>query len=384
MKFLIGWFLGLSLLLGQELVVRRDALVFKPTYHPPLDTLTMADFWKNTAIHSEDMYNGEGSWGFGYLDWPTQPYDSDHPLVRVVARHVLGLLTLMENGLSDTTMVARAKISLNWLLQRQTPEGAWPLYTTPQGEISARSGLPTALAARTLSRGYRVLRNPRYLTAASQALEWQAVKPVSDANYERGLWIACFIEHYRTVREQALMDRAVAAGRRLLDRQLPNGSWNSPQPLTTAEHAELTAGLLHLEQALVEMHPFRRRLRGGVNAALNFLLENQLDNGNFVSGGMEPAGQKVPTLEIIAFIRAGAVRQKVEFDMPVAGAVRAMNVHPSNLAGHWRGTQDRRFLAMAEALVWFTGLQKSRPETMDIPDIPESNKGGNDFLPGRP
>ncbi|MQY64709.1 MAG: hypothetical protein GH143_10495, partial [Calditrichaeota bacterium] len=88
--------------------VRHDALAFKATYHAPLDTLTMARFWQTTAIHSEAMYNGDGSWGLGYADCPTRPYPADHPLVRVVARHVLGLLTLIEAGLSDSATVQRA------------------------------------------------------------------------------------------------------------------------------------------------------------------------------------------------------------------------------------------------------------------------------------
>ncbi|MCK4578732.1 MAG: hypothetical protein KAU50_08070, partial [Candidatus Marinimicrobia bacterium] len=92
---------------GQADYVRHDALTFKATYFAPLDTLAMADYWQKTTRRSELMYNGDGSWGLGYSDWPTRPYDADHPLIRVVARHCLGLLALIEGGLADSSMVER-------------------------------------------------------------------------------------------------------------------------------------------------------------------------------------------------------------------------------------------------------------------------------------
>ncbi len=74
----------ISMLMGQDHYARQDAFTMKATYFPPLDTLTMAAYWETTAIHSEAMYNGDGSWGFGYADWANSPYDADVPLVRVL------------------------------------------------------------------------------------------------------------------------------------------------------------------------------------------------------------------------------------------------------------------------------------------------------------
>ena len=241
----------MSLAWGQELIVRHDALAFRPAYHAPLDTVTMARFWQNTAVHSEAMYNGNGSWGLGYADWPTRPYPADHPLVRVVARHVLGLLTLIEAGLADTSMEQRAELGLHWLLDRQTAEGAWPVYTTNRGAVSRLSALPTALASMVLSRGYRLLGDPRFLAAATQALEWQTLRPLERSPLARGLLLASILEHYETVHEQARVEWAVREGRIILDNQLPNGSWNDRGPLQTDEHALVTGALIRLELALV-------------------------------------------------------------------------------------------------------------------------------------
>ena len=366
----LAFMMVFSLAWGQVQYVRHDALAFKATYHAPLDTLTMARFWRTTAIHSEAMYNGDGSWGLGYADWPTRPYPADHSLVRVAARHILGLLTLIEAGMSDSTMIQRAKMGLNWLMERQTEEGAWPLYTTNRGTVTAKSVYPTALAGRALSRGYRVLANPRYLLAASRAQVWQEVRPPDDSPLHHGLVLAGILEHYRTVHEVDLVRRAVDEGLIILNRQLPNGSWNDPTPLSTDEHAVVTEALLMLEQALVEGHPHQRRLRGGVNAALNFLLENQLDNGNFTSGQAELSTYKVPTFELVALIKARQLRRMEEFDLAITGAVRALGTHPSNVGALWRGTQDGRFLAMSYALVWFTRPRDQSNAVKSVPGPP--------------
>ena len=370
MKRCLAFLMSISLAWGQVQYVRHDALAFKATYHPSLDTLTMARFWQTTAIHSEATYNGDGSWGLGYADWPTRPYPADHPLVRVVARHVLGLLTLIEAGLSDSAMVQRARTGLNWLLERQTEEGAWPLYTTNRGTVTTRSVYPTALAGRALSRAYRVLGNPRCLLAASRAQAWQEVRPQDDSPLYHGLVLAGLLEHYRAVHEVDLVERAAKEGLIILNRQLPSGSWNDPAPLSTDEHAIVAEALLMLEQALVEDHPHQRRVRGGVNAALNFLLENQLDDGNFAGGQAELSAYQVPTFELLALILARQVRQMSEFDMAITGAVRALGTHPSNAGILWRGTQDGRFLAMAQALAWFTRTQGQTQATEDESLVP--------------
>ena len=388
----------MSLVWGQALIVRHDALAFRPAYHAPLDTVTMARFWQNTAVHSEAMYNGNGSWGLGYADWPTRPYPSDHPLVRVVARHVLGLLTLIEAGLADTTMEQRAELGLHWLLDRQTAEGAWPVYTTNRGAVSRLSALPTALASMVLSRGYRLLGDPRFLAAATQALEWQTLRPLERSPLARGLLLASILEHYETVHEQARVEWAVREGRIILDNQLPNGSWNDPGPLQTDEHAVVTGALIRLELALVPEHPDQRRLRGGVNAAVNFLLEMQLDNGNFAPGPEELSSQKVPTFELVALILAQKARQAGGFDMAISGAVRALNNHPSNRSPRdpgepgggaaaqvpWRGTQAGRFLAMTVALVWFTQAQASVQGAEEGGVVPSGSVRSSGILPGGP
>lgn len=378
--------------------MRHDALAFRAAYHAPLDTVTMARFWQNTAVHSEAMYNGDGSWGLGYADWPTHPYPADHPLVRVVARHVLGLLTLIEAGLADPSMEQRVELGLNWLLERQTEEGAWPVYTTNRGVVSGLSALPTALASMVLSRGYRLLGNPRYLAAATKALEWQTLRPQESGPLARGLVLASVLEHYGTVHEQECVEWAVQEGRILLDSQLPNGSWSDPGPLQTDEHAVVTGALIRLELALVDEHPDKRRLRGGVNAAVNFLLEKQLDDGNFTVGPAELSAQKVPTFEVLALILARKVRQVGGFDMAISGAVRALNTHPSNRSPRqpgepgegavaevpWRGTQAGRFLAMAVALVWFTHTQTPFQPIEEGVVAPNGSVRSHGILPGGP
>ncbi|MEE9466630.1 MAG: hypothetical protein V3W14_13765 [Candidatus Neomarinimicrobiota bacterium] len=363
--------LFVALLHSQELYVRRDAITFKADYYAPLDTITMAQFWEQTAVHSEAFYNGDGSWGLGFFDWPTKPYDADHPLVRAVAYHVMGLLLLMENDLSDPGMIARCRISLNWMLERQTPEGAWPLYITNRGIISSQSVIPTALAGITLSRGYRVLGNPRYLLAASRALEWQRVRPEDDSPRNHGLLLLQLMEHYRTVHDLELLEWAVSEAQIILGRQQPSGTWADPAPVTTGEHAIIATALLQLDAALVDIDPNKRRIKEGGFSAINFLLENQVNNGNFSTGPTEITNVKVPTLEIIALIQARTTRNMAEFDMPIRGAVRALNLHPSNLGPHWRANQADRFLAMSHAVVWFTDTQSKRAYT----DL-ESEAGG--------
>ncbi len=342
---------------AQEHYARRDAITLRADFHPPLDTLTMARYWQQTAVHSEAFYNGDGSWGRGFFDWPTRPYEADHPLVRVVAHYVLGLLLLIEHNLSDSAMVTRCRMSLNWLLERQTPQGAWPLYTSNRGTITRQSVIPTALAGAALSRGYRVLGNPRYLLAASKALEWQKVRPEDDSPRNHGLLLLHIMEHYHTANDQQLLDWAIKESLIILQHQLPNGSWNDPAPVTAGEHAIITMALLELEQSLVNINPFRRRIWEGTTGALNNLLENQLPDGNFRTGSAEMVLIKVPTFELIALIGARRSRRMVDFDMPIRGAIGALNTHPSNTDRHWRANQAGRFLAMSHALVWFTGTQ---------------------------
>jgi hypothetical protein len=267
-------------------------------------------------------------------------------------------------------MVQRARMGLNWLLERQTDEGAWPLYTSNRGTVTIQSIIPTALAGRALSKAYRVLRNPRYVLAASQARAWQEARPQDDSPLNHGLVLAGLIEHYRSVHELALVDQAVQEGLVILNRQLPNGSWSDPLPLSTDEHALVLESLLMLEQALVDIHPQKRRVRSGVNAALNFLLENQLEDGNFISGQAELAAYQVPTFELVALILAREVRQMDEFDMSITGAVRSLNMHPSNEAARWRSTQGGRFLAMAHALAWFTQVQAASDAHQTLPNNP--------------
>ncbi len=369
MNRIFGWLLMVSVAGGQTAYARHDALAFKAVYHPPLDTLTMARYWDGTAVHSEAMYNGDGSWGLGYADWPTRPYPADHPLVRVSARHVMGLLQLLEAGLADSVTVDRIGLGLNWLLMRQVDEGAWPLYSTNRGVVSVNSVIPTALAGRALSLGYRVLGNPRYVLAAQRALDWLQARPQDDSPYHHGLVLAAVLEHYRATHEVQLVKRALDGGLLIINRQLPNGSWSDPGPLSSDRHAIITEALLSLEAALVEDHPQRRRVRGAVTAGLNYLLENQLEDGNFASGPMELAAYQVPTFELVALVLARNVRGMPEFDMILTGAVRSLNGHPSNLGVLWRGTQDGRFLAMAQALIWFTQTQVAS----DQPTVPGSD-----------
>lgn len=368
MKHYLAVLLSIALLSGQTDYARQDALVFKAAYFMPLDTLTMAQFWRETALRSESIYNGDGSWGLGYADWPTRPYDADHPLVRVVARHALGLLLLMENGLADSSAMRRTKLSLNWLIQRQTPEGAWPLYTVNRGVVSKFSLYPTALAGRALSRGYQVLDNPRYQLAAARALEWQAVRPETNSPFHHGLVLGALLAQYNALPDQDLLEQAVVLGLNLLGSQLPNGSWSDPTPLHTDEHAIITAALLDLEETMVRVHPHRRRITAMATGALNYLLENQTEDGNYVTGHDESRAAKVPTFELALLVKARKVRGMSEFDLPITGAIRAMNGHPSWQGNLWRGSQDGRFYGMAHALVWFVTTQTGipRPRTKEL------------------
>ncbi|MCK4579092.1 MAG: hypothetical protein KAU50_09900, partial [Candidatus Marinimicrobia bacterium] len=250
---------------------------------------------------------------------------------------------------------------------------------TNRGVLSKQSATPTALAGQTMSRAYRVLGNPRYLLAADAALEWQKQRPAVDSPWYRGLYISQLIEHYRTIHDATFLNQALDEALYLIGRQLPNGSWSGKHPLTTGEHAVLTTALLDLENNLITAHPATRRLGLAINAALNFLLENQLESGGFTSAAVELADEKTPTYEIIALIRARHVRGMKEFDYPIRGAVRALNNHESNTGNLWRATQDGRFLAMANAMVWFVQLQmepdhESRQTT---PARPDSLSGDN-------
>ncbi len=370
--FWIALFSG-ALLWGQDDYARQDALIFQASYYAPLDTLTMARYWEGTALRSESIYNGNGSWGLGYADWPNQPYDADHPLVRVVARHVLGLLLLIEENLADPNALRRARLALNWLTQRQTAEGAWPLYTVNRGVVSVFSVYPTALAGMALSRGYQVLENPRYKLAASRALDWQKVRPESDSPFHRGLVLAQLLEHYRAVYQIDLLQRAVEQALIIIGSQLPNGSWSDPGPLHSDEHAIIAEALLMLEQALIKAHPRRRRIKASATRAINFLLARQKTDGNFITGVDETLATKVPTFELVLLVRARQAREMAEFDLPITGAIRAMNQHPSLERNLWRGSQDGRFLGMAHSLVWFvttqTGLPQRRPAELTYRDL---------------
>ncbi|MFC1746748.1 hypothetical protein ACFLZR_00245 [Candidatus Neomarinimicrobiota bacterium] len=356
-------FLTAVIVNGQELHMRRDALVFRPVYHAPLDTLTISQYWTDVAVQSEKMYNGNGSWGSGYQDWPVPHPDSDHPLVRVVARHAMALSILVQHGLSDTIAMLRIQHSLDWLLQQQSPEGAWPHYTTTHPEQAPLSAMSTALASRALTMGYQVLQYPRYREALSRAEVWRASRSQeSDSAYESGLWIGSCLEQYRDLNEPNLLEASIAAAQIVLDQQLTNGSWDTPRPLNTAEHAEVVEGLILLEEELREGHPFRRQLQGGVTAALNYLLEVQSPNGNYTDNNQNQIRLRSPSLEIVALVRARAVRSMAEFDQPIVGALRAMNLTYMNDTDSSRGSQDVRFLAMTTALVWF--VEESQNETI--------------------
>ena len=376
--FWVALFSG-ALLWGQADYARQDALIFQASYYAPLDTLTMARYWDGTVLRSESIYNGNGSWGLGYADWPTQPYDADHPLVRVVARHALGLLLLIEANLADSNALRRARLALNWLIERQTTEGAWPLYTVNRGVISVFSVYPTALAGIALSRGYQVLENPRYKLAATRALDWQAVRPESDSPFHRGLVLAQLLEQYRGTYQIDLLLRAVQEALIIIGSQLPNGSWSDPGPLHSDEHAIIAEALLMLEQVLIKEHPQRRRIKASATSAINFLLDRQKPDGNFVTGVDETLATKVPTFELVLLVRARQAREMAEFDLPITGAIRAMNQHPSLERNLWRGSQDGRFLGMANSLVWFVTTQTGLPPLLPA-ELTYDELAGTDSL----
>ncbi len=370
----------ISMLPGQEDYVRHDAFTFKAHYFPPLDTLEMAGFWERTSIHSEAMYNGNGSWGLGYSDWSTKPYPASHPLVRVVAQHVLGLLRLIETELYDSTTVRRAILGLNWLAERQTPEGAWPLYKTDRGVITSQTVLPTALATKAMIKAARQPEFHQFASNAVRGLAWLSQRPSDDSPWNNGLYLSVLMEEYPRNHDPEILTTGLNIAIFLMGKQLPNGSWQSRTPLTTSEHALITASLMEVEMALTPLNQQRRRLVGTIAGALNYLIGHQLASGNFTPVGTELAGEKVPTYEIITFIEAYRVKQLNDFIMPITGSIRALNSDPANAGILWRGSQGGRFLAMTYALEWF--LADPADSTMAPVSAITDSLSADDLLPG--
>lgn len=370
----------ISVLPGQEHYVRHDALTFKAHYFSPLDTLEMAHFWERTSIHSEAMYNGNGSWGLGYSDWSTKPYPASHPLVRVVAQHVLGLLRLIENEMFDSTTVRRTTLGLNWLAERQTAEGAWPLYKTNRGVITSQTNLPSALATKVMLKAARLPGFAQFAEHAERGLEWLAQRPPDDSPWSQGLYLSVLLEQYRSNHEPTVLTAGLNLATQLMSKQLPNGSWQNRTPLTTSEHALITVALMEFKAELAPIHHQYRRLVGTITGALNYLIEHQLASGNFAPVGTELVGEKVPTYEIISFIEAYRTQQLNEFIMVITGSIRALNSTQANTGIIWRGSQGGRFLAMTYALEWY--LTDPTDSTMTSAAAAGDSLSATDLLPG--
>ncbi len=231
------------------------------------------------AMHRwmEHLYNGDGSWGRGYADWPGQPAVT-HPLTRFTGYCVLGYLVAGEVE-PDPVFRERAAAGLAYLLREQDPSGAFRWYWTVEGKLGDDALYETGIAGRALVAGYEATKDRRYLDASARAAAWELAAPISaNANYNLfAVWHLA--AHYRASRDGKVLDGAVARARAALRGQTPRGCWSDAHNQRMWYHGIILRGLVELAAALPEAHADRAAIVGAAVRAANHVIRAQRDDG---------------------------------------------------------------------------------------------------------
>jgi len=216
--------------------VPPDRLLACPYSFPELPAADLQDLFARAHVRSEEIYNGDGSWGHGFVydassaRWRAlfaRPEDYvDWPTVRDTARRLAAYawaLDVEPNPAYRDRLVA----GVDWLLEQQFPDGSFPWWVS-------RTGMPNTdhlyykngYAGIGLLEAYRHLPQPRILDAVRRAANWTAAKEVSlNNNYNS---FACWIlaAYYRHDPQPRYLEAAVhKTVEGVLPRQLPNGGW---------------------------------------------------------------------------------------------------------------------------------------------------------------
>jgi hypothetical protein len=274
-------------------------------------TGTLRDLFAAAHARGEAIYNGDGSWGHGFVHdessarWRAlfaQPEDYvDWPTVRDTARRVAGYAWALDVA-PEPVYLARLRAGVDWLLRQQLPDGSFPWWVS-------RTGMPNTdhlyykngYAGIGLLEAYRHLPDPRILEAVRRAAGWTAAWHVSpNTNYNS---FACWIlaAYYRHDPQPAYLE--AAADKTLtgvLPRQLPNGGWAGHNSWVYYQGI-IVSGLALLLAVLPGGHPDRPALETATRLATNNLLVRQ-----------DPSGRLLATFD--AEERADAERRRIGYE----------------------------------------------------------------------
>ena len=277
--------------------VPGDRLLPCPHAFRAPEPATYAALFARAHANSEAIYNGDGSWGRGFVHdessarWRAlfaEPQDYvDWPTLRDTAERLAGYAWALDVA-PDPVYHERLAAGVEWLLRQQLPDGSFPWWVS-------RTGMPNTdhlyykngYAGLGLLEAYRHRPDPRILAAVRRAADWTAGWRVSpNQNYNS---FACWIltAYYRhdpqpRYREAAL--HKTLAG--VLPGQLPNGGWAGHNSWVYYQGI-IVAGLAALLAVLSADHPQRPVLNAALTRAINNLLLRQDAQGRLL-GTFDP------------------------------------------------------------------------------------------------
>jgi hypothetical protein len=226
----------------------------------------------------EKLYNGDGTWGRGYSDWPGQPAVK-RPLTRFTGYCVLAYL-VAEGVESDELYTKRRNEGLGHLLKEQDDSGAFRWYWTEEGRLGEDALYETGIAGRALIAGYEATKEKKYLEASSKAAAWELATPVSaNANYNFfAVWHLA--AHYRVTKEAKVLDGALSRALASLKGQTARGCWSDRHNQTMWYHGIILRGLVELAAAMPAAHADRATIMKAAVRAANHAIREQRDDGS--------------------------------------------------------------------------------------------------------
>jgi hypothetical protein len=226
----------------------------------------------------EKLYNGDGTWGKGYSDWPGQPAVT-RPLTRFTGYNVLAYLTA-DSVEPDELYRKRAAEGLAHLLKEQDATGAFRWYWTAEGRLGEDALYETGIAGRALVAGYEATKEKKYLDASAKAAAWEIAAPVSaNANYNHfAVWHLA--AHARAAKDAKALDAAVARALATLKGQTDRGCWSDAHNQTMWYHGIILRGLVELAAAMPESHADRAAIVKAAVKAANHVIREQREDGS--------------------------------------------------------------------------------------------------------
>lgn len=273
--------------------VPSDRVLPCPHRFPEAPLAALGELFAAAHAHSEAIYNGDGSWGHGFVHddssarWRAlfaKPEDFvDWPTVRDTARRIAGYAWALDVA-PNSTYAERLSAGVEWLLRQQLSDGSFPWWVS-------RTGMPNTdhlyykngYAGIGLLEAWRHLQDPGLLQAVRRAADWTAAHTVSPNNNYNSF--ACWIlaAYYRHDANPVYLEAGVHKTLEgVLPRQLPNGGWAGHNSWVYYQGI-IVSGLAQLLSVLPSDHAQHGAIRACALRSVNNLILRQAADGQLLS-----------------------------------------------------------------------------------------------------